>query len=61
MKLYELPSKSYFYIKSDPAKTPFFLNNLDGMYSNCSTESNDVVHIAVFTEVEPLEFNYYHD
>jgi len=59
MKLYELPRGSLF--KCDNGSLLNHLNNpvylldhLDGMYSVCYDQNNQIVHFAAWTEVVPV-------
>lgn len=52
MKLYELERNSWFTINGDPEQKIFLFCRIDGMYSVCiGHETNDIVHIAAFTDV----------
>jgi hypothetical protein len=64
MKLYELPNKTWFMMMEDakvpPAslagrrKVTYFFDHVDGMYSYCLDQQNNVYHFAAFTEVIPV-------
>ena len=65
MKLYNVPNKTWVKVLED-AKVPpvapkvkqetiIFFDHIDGMYSYCLTESEEVVHLAAWTEVEIIE------
>jgi len=51
MKLYELPRKSYFSIQDDPRQHVYLFDHIDGMYSVCYDMSDNLVHIAAWTDV----------
>jgi hypothetical protein len=50
MKLYDVPRNTW--IKHGDLK--LFFHHIDGMYSYCETESGEVCHLQVWTEVEVL-------
>ena len=50
-KLYNVKPKSY--IKADD--TVLFFSHIDGMYSFCKDLQDNVVHLAAWTEVTPLQ------
>ena len=62
MKLYNVPTNSRIKVivedKVPPGKHPIKegeeLNfiNIDGMYSHCTKDNGEVVHLAAWTEVE---------
>lgn len=52
MKLYELPSGSWFRISANTEAGPFKLDHIDGMYSLCWYKG-EIVHIAAAAEVIP--------
>jgi hypothetical protein len=66
LKLYELPRCTYF--KMDPPNqgkpiTPkelewyslvYYFDHIDGMYSVCYTDKNEVFHLGASTEVQML-------
>lgn len=62
MKLYELKRGSRFALKmevykegqSEVVDVVFTLNTLDGMYSHCTTDKGETVHLAAFTEVKEV-------
>lgn len=49
MKLYDVPRETY--VKTITGDVYFF-DHVDGMYSYCKNELNQVVHLAAWTEVE---------
>lgn len=66
MKLYNLPRHSYFTICPDeevrvPPDAPpmtagpvYYFDHIDGMYSFCRDPKGNIVHLAAWTEVEPV-------
>lgn len=62
MKLYDVPNKTNIRIIEDPNCPPdtlpvekdeiIFFDHIDGMYSYCTNQEGDVVHLAAWTEVE---------
>jgi len=52
MKLYEAPRNVFIKTEND---TILKFHHVDGMYSYCTTESGEVVHLAAWTEVEVLK------
>ena len=52
MKLYEAPRNVLIKTEND---TILKFHHVDGMYSYCTTESGEVVHLAAWTEVEVLK------
>jgi hypothetical protein len=65
MKLYDVPRNSRIKVVSDvkvPPGAPLIypgdelnFRSIDGMYSYCTTDDGQVVHIAAWTEVEVLQ------
>lgn len=53
MKLYELPRNSFFTLE-DP-EVIYKLDHIDGMYSVCYTSEGDIIHLAAYTEVKPID------
>jgi len=51
MKLYELPRDTYFSIQDDDRQRVYLFKNLDGMYSVCYDMSDELIHIAAWTDV----------
>lgn len=51
MKLYELKRNTKFTLDG----RTYMLDHIDGMYSLCLDEAENVVHIAAWTEVEELQ------
>jgi len=52
MKLYEAPRNVLIKTEND---TILKFHRVDGMYSYCTTESGEVVHLAAWTEVEVVK------
>ncbi len=52
MKLYELPRNTYFTIEDDPQQHVYFFKHLDGMYSVCYDNEDNLTHIAAWTDVQ---------
>jgi hypothetical protein len=52
MKLYEVPRWSWV---QDEEGNVFFFEKLDGMYSYCTDNDNNVFHVAAWTEVTILK------
>ena len=53
MKLYKVPNKSWIILKGEK----YFFDHIDGMYSYCTDEDGNVVHLAAFTDVELCQEN----
>jgi hypothetical protein len=51
MKLYELKRNTYFYLLDGDGSETFLLDHIDGMYSVCYTNTNEVVHFSASTPV----------
>ena len=51
MKLYEVPRNTR--IKVEDLELNF--HRIDGAYSYCTTDNNEIVHLAAWTEVEIVE------
>lgn len=52
MKLYDVPRKTF--VKTSNGDVYFF-DHIDGMYSYCNNEQNQVVHLAAWTEVDIVD------
>jgi len=52
MKLYELPRDSYFSIEDDPRQRVYLFKRIDGMYSVCYDMSDNLIHLAAWTDVQ---------
>lgn len=50
MKLYEVPRKRY--VKVIATGEIFYFDHIDGMYSYCKDDQQQVVHLFAGTEVE---------
>ena len=68
MKLYDVPEGSRIKISTKNTQIPpshrsikeeeeFIFHRLDGMFSYCTTDNGEVVHIAGWTEVEIIMRN----
>lgn len=55
MKLYEVPRNSRIKVIDDGEEYNF--RSIDGMYSYCTNDNGDVVHIAAWTEVDIIKEN----
>lgn len=63
MKLYNVPNRTWVKILGEPTIPPaapipdevVFFDHIDGMYSYCKNQDGEVVYLAAWTEVEPLE------
>ncbi len=51
MKLYDVPRNSRIKIEGQELN----FRSIDGMYSYCTTDSDEVVHLAAWTEVELIK------
>jgi len=51
MKLYELPRDTYFSIADDSRQRVYLFKHVDGMYSVCYNMSDELIHIAAWTDV----------
>jgi len=49
MKLYEVPNKTMVQTKEGYT---YFFDHIDGMYSYCTNENGQVVHLQAWEEVE---------
>lgn len=68
MKLHEVPRRSRIRIVGDikvPPGAPQLhegqelnFRNVDGMYSYCTTDDGEVVHLAAWAEVELIESDF---
>jgi hypothetical protein len=54
MKLYDVPRNSRIAIEDG---SEFNFHHIDGMYSFCTDDSGNVVHLAAWTEVTICENN----
>lgn len=56
MKLYELPRNSQFRLTNCEKKEVFNFHHLDGMYSLCTTDKEQMIfHLAAWTKVEKVD------
>jgi len=60
MKLYDLPRDTYFKcnngsLLNHPNNPVFLLDRIDGMYSVCYDQYNNICYFAAWTEVTPTE------
>ena len=49
MKLFEVPKNTRVRLKDG---TELMFHRIDGMYSYCTMDNGDVVHLAAWTDVE---------
>lgn len=52
MKLYDVPPNTKIKLKCDGEESKLLFHHIDGMYSYCTNDKDEVVHIAAWTEVE---------
>ena len=52
-KLYELERDTYFTIRG--GDTRYKLHHIDGMYSYCTNDNGDVLHLSASTLVEEVD------
>jgi hypothetical protein len=50
--LYSVENKTYVYVPEWDSTV--FFDHIDGMYSFCMDMENNIVHLAAWTEVQPL-------
>lgn len=57
MKLYELPRNSKFITPDDGCAIHevFNFHHIDGMYSYCTNDKDEVFHLGASTEVEQVK------
>jgi hypothetical protein len=59
MKLYELNRNSKFKFKQESNHSlpieEYTLDHIDGMYSVCYNSKGEVIHIAAFSDVVPID------
>ena len=55
MKLYEVPRNSRIKLIDNGEQYNF--RSIDSMYSYCTTDKGDIVHLAAWTEVEIIKEN----
>ena len=51
MKLYDVPRNTRVLVDGEVVN----FHHIDGMYSYCTTDSGDVVHLAAWTDVEVVD------
>lgn len=54
VKLCNVPRDTHIKL-SDAPEIEFNFKHIDGMYSYCTNDAGDVVHLAAWTDVEPIE------
>ena len=52
MKLYDVPRNTRIVIKDEESPLRLNFHHIDGMYSYCTDDEGNVVHVAAWTEVE---------
>lgn len=53
MKLYDVPNNTKVRLNDDEGNyLDLLFHHLDGMYSYCTDDNGNVVHLAAWTEVE---------
>lgn len=52
MKLYDVPRNTKIKCKMGSEEIKLLFHHVDGMYSYCTNDKDEVVHIAAWTEVE---------
>jgi len=65
MKLHDVPNRTWVRVLEDPRTAPgsplinkgdkIFFGHIDGMYSYCRNENNELVHLVAWAEVEIIE------
>lgn len=57
MKLYDVPRNNRIKLVSDTLSSDMELNfhHIDGMYSYCTDDDGNVIHLAAWTEVEIVQ------
>jgi hypothetical protein len=58
MKLYEIKRGSKLYEETDDGSKVITFDTIDGMYSHCTTEKGNVLHIGASTELEGFKDGY---
>jgi len=52
IKLYKIPIGSKIYIECSDGSDYLIFNRLDGMYSHCTTEKGNTLHLSANTPLE---------
>jgi len=55
MKLYEIPVQSKILVNVTDNSSYVIFHHIDGAYSYCVTEKNNVVHLSANTELVEIE------
>lgn len=55
MNLYEVPRNTKIKFKADGNETTLLFHHVDGMYSYCTDDNGNVVHLAAWADVEIAE------
>lgn len=55
MKLYDVPRNTRICITDEGKVYEYLFHRLDGMYSYCTDDQGNVVHVAANTDVEIVE------
>jgi hypothetical protein len=58
MKLNEIEKGSKIYEECNDDSKYIIFNHLDGMYSHCTTEKGETVHLSRFTPLKEFEDGY---
>ena len=58
IKLYKIPRNSKIYIKCSDGSSYLIFNRVVGMYSYCTTEKSNTIHLSVNTPLEEYEDGY---
>ena len=54
MKLYQLKKGAIIKEKTDDGSKYITFHKIDGMYSYCTTDKGNVIHLRANTELEPI-------
>jgi hypothetical protein len=55
MKLYDVPKNTRIRLTHEGEVYEYLFHRLDGMYSYCTDDDGNVLHLAAWTEVEIAE------